>query len=114
MPEIKTDEPLLVRGPSQPLIDRTPVRHYGGDYGLVTYEGHIVGEAYRVIGREHGVDMEAPARENALLWSAAPKMLEALEQILAITQAGHVDQTARMAKIRGLATGVISLARGEQ
>ena len=49
----------------------------GGDYAIVDESGLVVGEAYAFVA----TDEIRPARENALLWAAAPDLLAALRAV---------------------------------
>jgi len=70
-----TKGPLGIEGPS--LGDGS--NDDGGDYAICDNSGAIIGEAiYKTGPGEH-----YPARNNALLWAAAPKMYEALDRIVA-------------------------------
>lgn len=50
-----------------------------GDYALLDADGKIVGEAYRQVGPAE----VRPAEANALLWAAAPELLESLAAVRA-------------------------------
>lgn len=67
-----TNEPLSIQGPSKPQ----PGRSDGGDFAIVDAQGHIIGEAIRLVAEGE----ERPALENAVLWSISPQLLDALEQ----------------------------------
>lgn len=67
-----TNEPLGIKGPSTPEAGKSD----GGDYALVDSKGLIIGEAFRLVDQHE----ERPALANAVLWSIAPQMFDALEQ----------------------------------
>lgn len=67
-----TSGPLGIKGPSE----QEPPRSDGGDFAIVDEQGFIIGEAInRVDTNEY-----RPAKENAVLWSVSPQMLDTLEQ----------------------------------
>ena len=66
-----TPGPLTIHGPSP---GGTPYDD-GGDYAIHDNNGHIIGEAIRFCEKSY---TPMPSKENALLWSAAPAMFEAL------------------------------------
>lgn len=81
-----TPGPLTIKGPSKgrgALDD-------GGDYAILDRDGKIIAETYRLVE----TDDERPALANALLFRAAPDLLEACKELVAeadepIGWAGH-------------------------
>lgn len=102
MNEAKFTKGLTIKG-NAPTCDETDGV---GDYALIDPDGRIVGEAYRTVS----IHDKRPARENALLWAAAPKMYEALETLVDTfwgTVGGGCESDLRAAK------ELLAAARGE-
>jgi hypothetical protein len=76
---------LSIRGPSSGKIKEIDD---GGDYAIVHNGEYIIGEAYHHVAE--GVTMNS--RSNALLWSAAPELLEALEPFTVLARAMEPGQ----------------------
>lgn len=77
-----TDGEWTIKGPS--VVAGRPDK--SGDYAIKA-NGYIIGEAFHMVGKGVFVDAEA----NARLMAAAPKMLEALRNIMQMTDADDPD-----------------------
>lgn len=66
-----TNEPLSIKGPSE--ADQF---NDGGNFAILDEQGLIIGEAIRLVAEGE----ERPAMENAVLWSIAPQLFDALTQ----------------------------------
>jgi hypothetical protein len=97
-----TPGPFGARGPSAPTAN-TPE---GGDYAITDAAGNIIAEVFHRSG-EHTTH---PARENALLFKAAPKMLATLRRVAARCPTDHENYT--IASIGDAARSVIAEATG--
>lgn len=55
----------------------------GRDYCILDSEGKVIGEAFEHVGfgDDRSTYEKRPAAQNALLWSAAPELLEALKAL---------------------------------
>ena len=97
-----TKGPLGVEGPATPSKSDPTC---GGDYAICDTSGLIIGEAWSLTG-------DRPARENALLWAAAPEMYEALVEAIkelndcAIAEHGEPYNNPRF-------NAILAKARGE-
>ncbi len=101
-----TPGPLTVRGPSPGGGSMDD----GGDYAILNERGHIVGEAYRKVGRNNfGVTFEADAEANARLWAAAPDLLAVCEALVSDLTA---DDRANMGDAYDAICAAIAKARG--
>jgi hypothetical protein len=74
MTDKHTPGPLTITGPSPGLVRGIDD---GGDFAIVDVNGHVIGQAHRLVAPSTLM----PAKANATLWAAAPGTLKALEHV---------------------------------